>query len=280
MTRVTRSSARILTVAGLLLVMSTACAQREPARDAIAAMRAATIEQGRMVRESMHAVVTAYFDEVGKGLQARVELRAAELREEIHRRADARLQFVTEVAVAQLEHAMSGTIDRLDARLREEQSKPLYERDRAREFELAAQLAATLAALGVESDRLVQRTARDVAEVRRRALRFVDDQVVHVRRAPEVVLDARALASDVLEDFERASAAHDRRMIEGLYQLERYVDQPENAAGEFATGLLGARLGELVAARSGKVIRRAEDFLRREMGEAQRAAIERLETLD
>lgn len=280
MTRVTRPGARILTVAGLLLVMSTACAQREPAREAIAAMRTATIEQGRMVRESMHAVVTAYFDEVGKGLQARVELRAAELREEIHRRADARLHFVTEVAVAQLEHAMSGTIDRLDARLREEQSKPLYERDRARELELAAQLAATLAALGVESDRLVQRTARDVAEVRRRALRFVDDRVVHLRRAPEIVLDARALASDVLEDFERASAAHDRRMVDGLYQLERYVDQPENAAGEFATGLLGARLGEIVAARSGKVIRRAEDFLGREMGEAQRAAIERLETLD
>ena len=267
----------LLAVCAAMLVALTGCSKRAPVREALTAMRATTLEQGRITRRVVHSLVASYFGEVEARLRARAELRRAELREEIHRRAQAKVYDVSAIAIAQLEAALEGPVARLDAALREEQAKPIHARARARELEIAVQLSTTLAALARESDRLTQQIATRTALARERALALIDAQMAEVLSAPQIDLDPDVLAREVLDEFERESTRYDGRMLGGLAQLERHIDGSRNALREFTKGLFGDRLGEQVARRAAELIGRGEAFIGDELRELRDAAIQRLE---
>jgi len=267
----------VLVACAAMLLALPGCPKREPAQETLAAMRAATLEQGRITRQTVHSLVAGYFGEVEARLRERVQLRRAELHEEIHRRAQAKVDDTAAIAIAQLEAALEGPVARLDAALREEQAKPIRARDRALELELAVQLSTTLAALGRESDRLVQRVAERTALVRERALALVDTRMAELLSAPQIDLEPEALASELLYEFERASSSYDARMVAGFDQLGRYVDGSRNAPREFARGLFGDRLGEQVARRAAELRSRGEAFLGEELRALYEAALERLD---
>ena len=263
---------------GLVLTLATAgCPRSEPARALVRAMQEATLEQGRQTRRTVHVLVVRTFREVEGSLQARAELRRAELREEIHRLVQRRVDAVASASVAQLEAALEGPVARLDAALREEQSKPLGLRDRAREMEIAIRLSTTLAALGRESDRLVERAAERGAVARERALALVDRRVARLLAAPELDLDPDALAREVLAPFEASSQGYDQEMVEGLAELERHLAGSELALRAFARGAVGARLGDPVAARVAELLERGEVAIREGMLECRVAALAELE---
>ena len=119
----------------------------------------------------------------------------------------------------------------------------------ARELELAIQLSTTLAALGRESDRLVQRTAERTARARSEALAFVDASMAEVLAAPELDLAPETLAREVLAEFAQASRDYDAELVAGFEQLGRHVDSSRVAVEGFSAGLFGERLGERIAAR-------------------------------
>lgn len=262
-----------------LMLVATGCPQREAARGLIRTMQQATLEQGRITRQTVHALVARYFSEVEIQLQSQVALRRGELREEIYRITQQRVDDVASISVAQLEAALEGPIARLDAALRQEQAKPVGLRDRARELELAIQLSTTLAALGRESDRLVQRTAERGVVARERALALVDQRVAALRVLPELDLEPEALAREILADFESSSAAYDQDMVDGLAELERYLEGSRLALRAFSRGAFGERLGERVAARAVELLERGEVALGRGMRECRTEAFAGLERL-
>jgi len=269
----------LLLVCVLLLVTGAACPKRELAREALDAMSRTTLEQGRVTREAMHVLATHYFAGVKAALYARARTRRAELREEIYRRAQEKADDVAAIAVAQLEAALEGPVARLDAALREEQARPLRARNRARELELAVQLSTTLAALGRESARLVQRTAARTATARSEALAFVDASMAEVLAAPAIALEPEALAREVLSEFAAASRDYDAELVAGFEQLGRHVDSSRVAVESFTAGLFGERLGERIAARASELLARGEAFLADEMSVLRGRAMERLDAL-
>lgn len=274
-----RRRSALLLACGLLLVSAAACPKREPAREALDAMSRTTLEQGRVTREAMHVLVTHYFSGVKAALRARARTRRAELREEIYQRAQDKANDVSAIAIAQLEAALEGPVARLDAALREEQSRPLRARYRARELELAIQLSTTLAALGRESDRLVQRTAERTARARSEALAFVDASMAEVLAAPELDLAPETLAREVLSEFAQASRDYDAELVAGFEQLGRHVDSSRVAVEGFSAGLFGERLGERISARAGELLARGEVFLADELSVLRDQAMKRLDAL-
>jgi hypothetical protein len=240
-------------------------------------MRRATLEQGRVTRETTHALVAGHFAQVEAHLRARVRARRAELREEIHRRAWQRNDDVAAIAIAQLEAALEGPVARLGAALREEQARPLHARDRARELELAVQLSSTLAALARESDRLVQRTAERTGRERDSALALVDTRMAELMSAPELDIEPDAVASELLAEFARASETFDAELADGLDRLGRH---PKGAAPRlrgFSAAPFGERLGQRVAERTRALVARGEAYLAGELSDLRQRALKRLE---
>jgi hypothetical protein len=269
----------LLLICALSLVGATACPKREPAREALESMRHTTIEQGRVTRAAMHSLVTGYLAEVEAGLRERARTRRAELREEIHRRARDKADDVATISIAQLEAVLEGPVARLDAALRQEQSRPVHERDRARELELAVQLSTTLASLGRESGRLMQRAAERTARARDEALVLVDASMAELLAAPELDLEPDALARELLADFASASRDYDAELVAGLDQLERQLDGPSVALQGFASGVFGERLAERVVARASELLARGEAFLADELSALRVQAMERLDAI-
>jgi hypothetical protein len=274
-----RPRASALLVCALLLVVSVGCPKREPARETLDAMRRTTVEQGRVTREVMHVLVALSFAEVEARLRADAAAQRAELRAEIYRRTQFAVDEVAADAVAQLERALEGPVERLQAALRAEQSKPASQRDRAREHELAVQLGSTLALLGRESNRLREKTAERAALARDEALALVETSMAAVQASPELDLDPDALARELLAEFSQASQKYDGDMVAALEQLGRYVDSPQVGVRGLSVGLFGERLGERVAARAGELLARGEAHLANELIAIQGRAQERLDAL-
>jgi hypothetical protein len=262
----------------LALVLGS-CLPREPANALVRTLKETTLDQGRVTRRAIQEVVAGTFREVEGQLRARVKMRRAELREDVHRAAQRRIDDVAAISIAQLESVLEGSVARLDAALREEQAKPAFARDRARELEIAIELSATLASLDRESDRLVHQTAERVAVRRERALALIDRQVVALLADPALALEPAAVARDVLADFEASSLAYDREVVEGLAALERELQGAGPALRAFARGAFGERLGERVAARALTLLQRGERVIGERMRGCRVEAMEALEQL-
>jgi len=254
-----------------------ACLPREPAHGLVRTLQETTLEQGRVTRGAVQELVAGTFREVEGQLRARVKMRRAELREDVHRAAQRRIDRVSAIAIAQLEAALEGSVARLDAALREEQAKSAFDRDRARELEIAIELSATLAALDRESDRLVRQTAERVAGRRERALALVDRQVVALLADPALDLAPAVVARDVLVEFEASSLAYDREVVAGLAALERQLEGAGPALQAFVRGAFGERLGERVAARALVLLQRGERVIGDGMRGCRAAALAALE---
>lgn len=145
-------------------------------------------------------LVAGRFAEAEERLQIDLWRRRAELRAEILRRADRRRQDLAAIAVAQLEAALAGRVERVRSDLRAAQAAPFPDRDRARELELATELSTLLAAIGRESASLRGQHGQRVAQARDEALALVDRRVDRWAAGPALALSPERTARELLGD--------------------------------------------------------------------------------
>ncbi len=263
------------------IALVTGCVNKQLAIDSLETMKAAIHERETKASAVLEKSISAYFEHVEGELERELELRRAKAKLAIHEKADERIKQVTTSSLDQLDGALEGPIERLDAALKEEQAKVASGGgSTAREHELALQLATTLMAHSRETVKLSEEIRDKFAAARDRALDRADESFDEAAKSAVIDIDPEAEAKKIIEaasdDIEKYQTAIDHN----IDQLVRHLEKSSNPIKPFLKGLIGndfgATLAGLLSDRATELLDKGREFVEGKLEDAVSSFEERL----
>ncbi len=216
------------------------CASRQKAVDTINAIQTTRAQVEAAHRKFTLELTTQYLGAVKARLRAEAEVLKERVRAEIFSKADKKMSGTFESASNQLDISMDDTIKTLREDLDAEKDKRSRGTgDRAKELELAVQLAATLAVTEKERGKFASRTRDRFVAKREEAIAELNAKFDELLKHSAFDFDPEVEAKAVLDTYFKQNAAYDSKVDFGLNELTRYVNSLKLGMQSFFTGAIG-----------------------------------------
>jgi|GEM_PF-5618850 len=229
----------------LLIALATGCGLFRPdpaaAINVVSEMDRAVQRREERSRETLALLSAKWIAATESSLQASWRHRLSELKLEVWQQTDDKRRALAAFVSKRLEDALKGELERMHRELQAARNDPSPQR-REREYQLAANLSATLASMEYEAGKLRLEADDQLRAVRKSALESIDQRI---DRPPVGEVDLTA-ASAAITAGVGPQSDYAQGMARGAQELRAFLTS-DTAFGHLLRGLLGDELGAMAA---------------------------------